>query len=609
MNQSPPSPRPLYITGRAEPIFAFFHDARAPLRDVAAVLCPPFGEEDMSSYRSRREWASELAAAGIATLRFDFPGSGDSGGGPRDPERLSAWTDAVGAAARWLSATSGASRVAAVGIGLGGAIAYRALALGAPIDELVLWGVLASGRRHVRELRAFSNMASPQLDGEAAIAPALQEPEDGSLAVSGYVLGPETRRELEELDLAKLECRLDSTRVLMLERDGRSVDSRLLAALERCGAKVSVSAGDGYAAMMMAGLPHAVSAHAVFATVREWLLEGSAPRDEPSSAAIQGRVSDTAEISMPDGRSVRETPFTIAHPSGDLFAILAEPVGEAAELCAVWLNAGPVRRTGPNRMWVETARRWASLGVATVRVDLAGIGDADGDSSALLEIQSYYTSDYVAQVRTVLDALEARGLPPRFVLGGLCAGGYWALHLAQQDRRVAAAAALNPGYLVYDGGLSQAVGHSRSLLSILFKRATWARVLRGEITPAAHLATLRTLLGGLGRVLLHAPSRLLRAGKHDADNEVARAFDRLREQDQLALVLFAGEERLYARLLAAGKLSGLERWPNVSVEHIAVPGDVHTLRPLGLQERAHRLVDELLQRELDLIAEDPLALR
>jgi alpha/beta superfamily hydrolase len=31
-------------------------------------------------------------------------------------------------------------------------------------------------------------------------------------------------------------------------------------------------------------------------------------------------------------------------------------------------------------MWVEASRRWAALGVATLRIDLEGIGDADGDA-------------------------------------------------------------------------------------------------------------------------------------------------------------------------------------------------------------------------------------
>ena len=46
------------------------------------------------------------------------------------------------------------------------------------------------------------------------------------------------------------------------------------------------------------------------------------------------------------------------------------------------LNSGAVRRIGPQRMWVEAARRWAALGVPTLRFDVVGVGDSDGDGSA-----------------------------------------------------------------------------------------------------------------------------------------------------------------------------------------------------------------------------------
>ncbi len=611
-SRSQSGPRSLYIPDRGESLFAFFHEAQGNTRELAVVLCPPFGEEDMSSYRGRREWASSLAGAGIAALRIDFPGSGDSSGAPRDPDRLRAWTDAVGTSARWLSETTHARRIVAIGIGLGGVIAYRALALGAPIDDLVLWGVSARGSKHLRELRAFAHMAGPAVEADATTPVALEEPADGSLAVSGYVLSADTQRELNELDLAQLDRRLDCARVLLLERDGRAVDSRLKDAIERNGAQVTVAPGDGYAAMMMAGLPHSVSAYGVFETVNTWLARNSAAEESTAPGAAtppNGHTpsgTDSAEITMPDGKRIRETPIRIPRPAGDLFGILAEPLDAPVSLCAIWLNAGPVRRIGPNRMWVETARRWAVLGVPTFRVDLAAIGDAEGDARELLDVESYYTAEYLQQVRLVLDTLQARGLPARFLLGGLCAGGYWALRVAQEDTRVSAAVALNPGYLVYDGGLSKAVGHGRSLLSMMLKRSTWARVMRGQITPSAHFAIMRTLLTAFGRTLLSLPSRALARNADAGGNEVAQAFDRLRDQDQSALVLFVGEERLHERMLASGKLSGLERWPNVSVEHIEVPGDVHTLRPLSLQREAHRRVDELLQRELELIAGEPL---
>src|ERR1019366_3588168 len=84
--------------------------------------------------------------------------------------------------------------------------------------------------------------------------------------------------------------------------------------------------------------------------------------------------------------------------------------------------------------------------------------------------------------------------PACLILGGLCAGAHWALRIAQEDSRVCAVAVLNPGYLVYDGGLSNAIGQSRSLAAMLLKPSTWSRVVRGQVTPSAHLASLRTLL-------------------------------------------------------------------------------------------------------------------
>ena len=49
----------------------------------------------LSAHRSLRSpWAGARPQDGYPTLRFDLPGSGDSGGSPREPERLDAWTSA-----------------------------------------------------------------------------------------------------------------------------------------------------------------------------------------------------------------------------------------------------------------------------------------------------------------------------------------------------------------------------------------------------------------------------------------------------------------------------------------------------------------------------------
>jgi hypothetical protein len=254
-------------------------------------------------------------------------------------------------------------------------------------------------------------------------------------------------------------------------------------------------------------------------------------------------------------------------------------------------------------MWVEAARRWASLGVPSFRVDLAAIGDADGDSDLLLDNNNYYnTGDYLDQVGLVLDALEGRGLPSRFLVGGLCAGAYWALHIAERDTRVRAAAVLNPGYLIYDGGLSNAILQSRSMLSRLLDRATWRRVLRGQFDPAAHVRAARIII--LARVrALFGRLKPRPPGARRAPDELTRVFDRLAEHGQRALVMFAGEERLLGEM-SAERLEAMEGRPNVTLEHVRYAAEMHTLRPLILQREAHRLLDELLRRELEPAARE-----
>src|SRR5271155_904120 len=139
-------PQPMYLQGSGTPFFAVLHRTADQPRETAVLLCPPFGWEDMCTYRLRREWAEHLTRTGHTTLRIDLPGSGDSVGVPADPEQLEAWTQAVAEAARWLCRSGHAGRVAVIGIGLGGMVSCRAALGGAPIDDLVLWSVPARGR-------------------------------------------------------------------------------------------------------------------------------------------------------------------------------------------------------------------------------------------------------------------------------------------------------------------------------------------------------------------------------------------------------------------------------------------------------------------------------
>jgi alpha-beta hydrolase superfamily lysophospholipase len=587
-----------YLRVGGESVFGLFTEATRQAPDASAVLiCPPFGWEEICSHRSRRDWSEQLAGDGHPTLRIDLPSTGNSGGAAHDPDRLSAWTAAVSAAAGWLHETTGRDRVAAIGIGLGGMLACNALAAGAPIDELVLWAAPTRGRALVRELHAFARMEDTGIDPSEQAA---SEQADAGTWAGGFWLSPQTTDALTRLDLAKLAFEPGRpSRALLLERDGMQVDTRLQEHLEAAGVTVTLAPGDGFGAMT--AKPHlAVPPRAVFARVGAWLAQpSSAPAPGSGAATSVGasidaavRSEDTLELTV-DGASMRETPWTLRQPCGTLFGILCEPAEPMPDApCVVLLNAGAIRHVGPNRLWVETARRWAARGLTTLRVDLEGIGDSDGDAEQMTDLTSIYAPEYVEQLRAVLDALESEGVGRRFVLSGLCSGANWAFHGALLDERVTAAFMLNPRALFWDPSVQTARDYRRGLR----RMKSWRAVLRGEV-PLSRILTLA------GQLPLALPRRALarRRARARGGDEVDRAFDRTLANGKHLRFLFSNNEPLREELELEDRLERPERWPNIGVD--LLPGRVHTLRPEPAQRAASEALDRALDAELRRLAE------
>ena len=328
-----------------------------------------------------------------------------------------------------------------------------------------------------------------------------------------------------------------------------------------------------------------------------WLAEDSSSAPEAASVpqtsaqrvppARAVKEHSAIELTI-DGVRISETPITIDEPSGRLFGVLCEPVTERAlDVTALLMNAGAHRRIGQGRMWVGAARRWAARGVPTLRLDLRGIGDADGDATRFSDVGELYTSEMVDETLMALDALDARGLGPAYVLGGLCSGAYWSFHAALRDERVCAAFLLNPQALVWDPWLDTA----RTL-----RRGSRAKVLRGEV-PLTRIARLAYDIPPMlaGRAL-----ERLRARRHGGD-ELDRALDRLRDTGKNVQFIFSGPEPLREEFELHGRVARAERWPNVGFDFI--PGHDHILRPIESQRLAHEALDRALERELLRVAD------
>lgn len=577
-----------YLAVGDETAFVTCHAPVGAPPATGVVLCPPFGWEDMCSYRSRRAWAAHLAAEGHPAIRLDFPGSGDSSGGPELPGRVAAGTATIAAAADWLRAQYGCPRITVIGIGLGGLLAARAAAEGAPIDDLVLWGVPARGRTLVRELKAFARLEASRLS--AGGAPEMPAPPAGAVVAAGYLMTAETVADVEAISLADAPP-AGPRRLLLLGRDGIEPDGALAAAASTAGADVTLADGPGYGAMM-AEPQIARPPEAVFARVSGWLRDGGT-----GEAARDGGVAPASRPALQAG-DVREVPLPIGPAGERLFGVLAEPPGPVTSpVTLVLVNAGPQRRIGPNRMWVEIARRWASRGVPAARVDLGGIGDADGDSSEFVEVAALYEPSFIGQVRTVLDTLEARGLPPRFVLLGLCSGAYWSFHTALQDDRVTSVIMLNPRALIWDAWV-HSVRETRSKFRNVFSADAWRRLLGGEVSWRRQAAFVASFPIRAWRWLAGLPRRraLRQAAERSGGDDLDVAFDRLRDRGVPGMILFTGEEPLHEQWVRDGRMDRLGRWPNLDVELILGHPDTHTLQPLWLQDRVHGLVDAAMER-------------
>ncbi len=587
MSEAAPAARPIVLAIEPDAVFGTFHDAASP-GDTAVLICPPFGWDEITSYRSRRAWAERLAADGHPTLRIDLPGAGDSEGLPGDGDRLLAWSNAIGGSAAWLANRPGVSRVVAIGLGLGGLVAAVAIADGAPIAEMVLWAAPESGRSWLREQRAFASLQTTRADTGGDPVSSERSTDDG-LEVGGFSLAPETIAALQPLALGDLLAgRLG--RALLLDRDGLAYSPRIGDALSKGGAEVSQASGAGWTQMVFHPEEYRAPVE-VFDTVGAWLAQPSA-NGRLATTVEPPTEADAMEI-REDGVAIRERPVRIAEPFGELFGIGAEPVEPAGtDLVAVFLNAGAVRRVGPNRLWVETARRWAARGVPSVRMDLEGIGDADGDPRRYRDVGNFYTPEFGAQVTSIINDLESRGLGPRFVLIGLCAGAYWAFHRAASDDRIVEAIILNPRAMIWDSGLlarreAQKVGQ-------LLEAGSWSRIVRGEVGVSRMVAVSRAAAGSAAGAARRAPGRLVdRLRSTTQEDPVESRLDILRDRGTRLVLAFSGGEPVYDELEADGVIGHLDRWPNV--ELVQLPASDHTLRPLEAQAAA----SDLLDRELD----------
>ena len=591
--QRTPSARPMYFGADERRVFGWYHAPRdAEARDCAVVLCAPHGYEGVCSYRALRHWAEALADAGIAVLRFDYHGCGDSSGDDLSPSRVHAWAESITDAIDTVRAHSGATSVVLAGVRLGGTLALAAAAGRSDVDALVLWATLPTGRAYLREGRAFTRLMTPAADAQKHSLP------EGAEQIGGFVLTAETVAELSALDPLAVG-RVATKRVLWIPRDDVAQNEKTATRLAELGVEVERLEVPGYAAMMAD--PHqSVAPTQMIAATNDWLCSRYALKSKRSRNTLARHDTELAVSAHASVRGASTLPLRPVHESpaafGDgLFGIIAEPAAADASRRRTGIllaNAGSVSRIGPNRLYVTLARDWASLGYTVLRMDLGGLGDSatphDGTEN------HPYPSHAVRDIEQGVALLRSRGVS-RVVVAGLCSGAHAAFHAANEIPDLVGAIVINP--IVFYWKPSHALdlsawlnfNESQHYAGAARKWDSWARLFTGKVDLGYVGRTMFTRYRSVLQDKVTSTLRALRVVR-EAEEDAARDLARISDRGTEVLLLFSeGEPGLdHLRRHHAGALRRLERRANFAFR-VLTSAD-HTFTPLDARLRLAELL-------------------
>jgi len=166
---------------------------------AAIVVCAPLLEERKASHRVLVETARALAAEGVAVLRFDYRGCGDSPGEFPD-FAFDSWLADIAAARAYLTGQFPNVTVGLFGLRLGASLA----ALAAPAF-LLLWEPVVSGKAYVNQL--FRQMLVKEMmtygKGTRSRADVIATLEGGGeIDADGFALTSQLYRDVSGIDLA-----------------------------------------------------------------------------------------------------------------------------------------------------------------------------------------------------------------------------------------------------------------------------------------------------------------------------------------------------------------------------------------------------------------------
>ncbi|MFO1160714.1 MAG: hypothetical protein U1E60_17880 [Reyranellaceae bacterium] len=557
--------------------FGWMHESPVAIGgEVAVVLCPAFSTDGAIAHCSLRLLADQLASAGFPTLRFDYPGTGDSldVDFDRDDGHWMAWRKSVHGAADWLLGTTGASRVVLCGLRIGATLATLAAADRDDVAGLLLFEPVIVGQTYVRQLRL-----------EAELLTGRSPSRDEGLDHHGMYFSAQALAQVAAVDLRRVVVPA-GTSVAIFTRSAIRLIEDCAEAWGAAGARVACPDWNGLETLVRDNPIEEVPL-ADFSGVFAWLREAIPVDAETPRVEL---VDHLAAIHLP---GCFEAPLRFG-ADRRLFGILCQPDSVAAQEVVLIPNTGRDPHHGPARQAVTFARRLAAKGVASLRLDFGGLGDSIGQPGKEHVRSHVFEVDRRPDISAAIDRLQDLGFN-RFAMQGLCSGAYHAFHAALADDRISALMLVNIPLFTLPGRDVQGYLDQRWLPPLHYVRRLmsverWRAVLHGEVdlAKAARGQFVHVPAHAIGR----ATSVVRRLGR---ESFARRSMATLSRRGVRTLFVFspaAGESEMFAREFGHDG-EGLDDFPGAALE--VVPDLDHGMMKAAQRQRAEASMIRFLQ--------------
>jgi len=392
-----PSPEtPLRLQSATGVLHAVLHRPVSATARRGLLVCNPFAAECIFAYRNLVELAREGSRRGIAVVRFDYVGTGDSEGEFADAGIESRLHD-IETAWHYLEGLPGLEQLGLFGLRFGATLAALAAAQGlARPDLLILADPVVDAAAYFKQALR-TNIASQSTTYRKVIRDRralVERINEGGLVsvVGGFPLGKRLR---DEAACVRLESELNAPAgAVLITATGSAEDAappadaeRLIQSYSNAGADVRFVSTPGpkiwdlprtyfeaHQTLIDSVLDHLNNAAALPGETRD--------RSRPHPSAIDGSSTPFAR---------RETMFKLRSPTGNVLSgILHGPhTSPAAGAGVLLVEVGVGTRMGMHRFNVRLARRLAALGYPVVRVDPGGVGNSEG-SIGPMPLLTYY---------------------------------------------------------------------------------------------------------------------------------------------------------------------------------------------------------------------------